>query len=58
MGAGVRGKWGSEAGRRETERGRQEEAGRDVGGMKSENACLRKGVLPRTKVCAHVPPSV
>ena len=58
VGAGVRGKWGSEAGRRETERGRQGEAGRDAGGMKSETTCLRKGVLPRTKVCAHAPPSV
>lgn len=54
----MRGKGGSEAGRRETERGGQREAGRDVGGMKSENACLRKGVLPRTKVCAHAAPSV
>lgn len=48
---------GSEVGRRERERGRGE-AGRDMGEMKSENACLRRGVLPRTKVCAHAAPSV
>lgn len=28
----------------------QQKSGQGRGGMKSENACLRKGVLPRTKV--------